>query len=172
MLKSIVIKRSCPKAQFLDLIPPRFCCSLINCSGAHFFCITFCYIFRCSVGELQANTGGVITYTLYLRVIHQKGETTSDGVEEKLDHKCFKMLLLMPAQGISPTANFFVSCGKATVFIFYEKWLNGMLVRVCSASAPAADSLYLGAAPNVPFRQKNPSQDTKGHEHGIGGTLC
>lgn len=31
-----------------------------------------------------------------------------------------------------------------------------MLVRVCSASAPVGDSLYLGATPNLAFLQMNP----------------
>lgn len=87
---------------------PSFCisfhqgyCFLKNCSGAHSFCITFSYISSCSVGELQANTGAVITYTLYMGVTHKEGETTPNGVEETFDHKCFETLLLTPAQRLS-----------------------------------------------------------------------
>lgn len=67
----------------------------------------------------------------------------------------------MPAQRVSLTAVFFVSCRKATFLTFHERWLNGMLVRVYSVSAPVADILYLGSAPNMAFLQMNPRQDTK-----------
>lgn len=62
-----------------------------------------------------------LTPFIWELVIHSEGETTSDGVEEKFDHKCFEMLLLMPAQRVSLTAHFFVSCRNATFLIFFMR---------------------------------------------------
>lgn len=99
--KALSLKVLVPMPSFWISFHQGYCCSLKNCSGAHSFCITFSYISSCSVGELQANTGAVITYTLYMGVTHKEGETTPNGVEETFDHKCFETLLLTPAQRLS-----------------------------------------------------------------------
>lgn len=39
-------------------------------------------------------------------------------------------------------------------------------MRVCSASAPVVDSLYLGAAPKLGFLQTNPGQAMETREQG------
>lgn len=82
-----------------------------------------------------------------------------------LGHNCFEMLLLMPTQGVSLITNFSVSHRKVTLLV-YERWINGMLVRVCSVSAPVVDSLYWGAAPKLGFLQMNPGQAMETHEQG------
>lgn len=173
MLKNIVIRNSCPKTLFLDLIPPPLLLySLKSCSEAYFlfhhFSLHFQLWFRRI--QLRANAVTLITYTVYLGIvrvwlIHKKGETTPNGVEEMLGHNCFEMPLFMPTQEVSLITDFSVSHRKVTLLV-YERWINGMLVRVCSVSAPVVDSLYWGAAPKLGFLQMNPGQAMETHEQG------